>query len=163
MKADKLPEQAFLLEQSSIKTADTNWNFVLRSLFVSILSIIVVLFVLSSVTTDDSFVTFQDLKRKPDDASDNVVSTRKPNIVFILADDLGWNSIGYEPYDLSFTTPFLTDLAQQGIVMTNYYAQEVCTPSRAALMTGRYPITIGKKLLILPFTDILMRFFSRAL
>jgi len=67
----------------------------------------------------------------------------KPNFVFILADDLGWNSLGYQNYDLDFATPFLTTLAKKSIVMSNYYAQESCTPSRAALLTGRYPLTIG--------------------
>lgn len=67
----------------------------------------------------------------------------QPNFVFILADDLGWNSIGYEDFDLSFTTPTLTSLAKSGIIMANYYAQEECTPSRGALLTGRYPLSIG--------------------
>jgi arylsulfatase A-like enzyme len=75
----------------------------------------------------------------PRKSSDSV----KPNFVFILADDLGWNSLGYLNYDLNFTTPTLTSLAQQGIIMGSYYAQEVCTPSRAALLTGRYPLSIG--------------------
>lgn len=70
-------------------------------------------------------------------------SSSKPNFIFILADDLGWNSIGYNDYDLAFTTPTLTSLAQMGVTMSNYYALEVCTPSRAALLTGRYPLSIG--------------------
>lgn len=60
-----------------------------------------------------------------------------------IADDLAWNSIGYEDFDLSFTTPFLTKLAKKGLVMSNYYSQEVCTPARTALLTGRYPIRTG--------------------
>lgn len=67
----------------------------------------------------------------------------KPNFVFILADDLGWNSIGYDNFDLEYVTPMLNKLAANGIKMTNYYAQEVCTPSRAAFLTGRYPIRLG--------------------
>jgi arylsulfatase A-like enzyme len=68
---------------------------------------------------------------------------KKYAIVFILADDLGWNSIGYEDFDMSFATPTLTSMSSKGIIMDSYYAQEVCTPSRAALLTGRYPLTIG--------------------
>jgi len=48
----------------------------------------------------------------------------KPHIVFVLADDLGWNSIGYRAgSDLAFTTPHLTGLAQKGLVLNNYYSQ----------------------------------------
>jgi len=67
----------------------------------------------------------------------------KPNVIFILADDLGWNSIGHEDYDLDFTTPTLTEMSSQGIMMENYYAQEVCTPARGSLLTGRHPLSIG--------------------
>jgi hypothetical protein len=70
-------------------------------------------------------------------------NTTKPNIVFILADDLSWNSLGYMDYDLAFATPTLTALASKGVIMTNYYSQELCTPSRAALLTGRYPTSLG--------------------
>ena len=70
-----------------------------------------------------------------------------PNFVFVLADDMGWNSMGYEDYDLTFASPYLTAMSQNGIVMSNYYAQEVCTPSRAALLTGRYPLTIGMQVI----------------
>jgi len=73
----------------------------------------------------------------------------KPNIIFVLADDLGWNSLGYakgidgESYDFADYTPTLTKLAGKGVIMNNYYAQEVCTPSRASLLTGRYPLSMG--------------------
>jgi arylsulfatase A-like enzyme len=70
-------------------------------------------------------------------------SSTKPNFVFILADDLGWNSIGYMGYDMSFVTPELDKLAASGIKLTNYYAMEYCNPSRAALLTGRYPLNMG--------------------
>ncbi len=70
-------------------------------------------------------------------------STTKPNFVFVLADDVGWNSFGYEKFDLADVTPTINKLAQNGIIMSNYYSQEVCTPARAALMTGRYPVSVG--------------------
>ena len=87
----------------------------------------------------DVFVITDDYEVVPE-----VVSpSEKPHIVFLLADDLGWNSIGYEEYDLTFATPYLSEYAAKGIIMDNYYAQEVCTPSRAALLTGRLPLTVG--------------------
>ena len=75
---------------------------------------------------------------------------KKPNFVFVLADDLGYSQLGiskedsaYFDFDLDWATPRLQELASQGIVMKNYYSQEVCTPARAALLTGRYPLSIG--------------------
>jgi len=72
-----------------------------------------------------------------------VTTTTKPNFVLIVADDLGWNSLGYNDQDLEFATPILTKLAKSGITMGNFYAQEVCSPSRASLLTGRYPLSTG--------------------
>lgn len=68
---------------------------------------------------------------------------KKPNFLVIIADDLGFSSLGYNQYDIAGSAPFLTELIKDGIMFTNYYAQEECTPSRAALLTGRYPITTG--------------------
>jgi arylsulfatase A-like enzyme len=74
----------------------------------------------------------------------NARSTHVTKILLIVqADDLGWNSIGYEDYDLSFATPTLTAMAQSGIIMDSYYSQEVCTPGRGSFLTGRYPLSIG--------------------
>lgn len=67
----------------------------------------------------------------------------RPNILFILVDDLGWKdlgSYGSEFYD----TPHLDDLAQKGIRFTDAYsAHPVCSPTRAAIMTGKDPVRIG--------------------
>ena len=72
---------------------------------------------------------------------------RRPNVVFILADDLGWGdlSIYGEP---NFDTPNLDRLAQEGTRFTNAYSgQTVCTPTRVSFFTGRYParLPIGLK------------------
>ena len=61
----------------------------------------------------------------------------KPNIVLILADDLGWSDLGCYGADLH-ETPHLDRLAQQGVRFTDAYAMSVCTPSRAALLTGKH-------------------------
>ena len=70
-------------------------------------------------------------------------SARRPNIIIILADDLGWGDLGCYGHP-SIRTPNLDRMASQGLRFTDFYsAGEVCTPSRAALMTGRYPIRSG--------------------
>lgn len=69
----------------------------------------------------------------------------RPHIVFILADDLGHNDIGYyaKHHESAVKTPFLDDLARKGVILDNYYVQPVCTPSRSQLMSGRYQIHTG--------------------
>lgn len=65
----------------------------------------------------------------------------RPHIVYILADDLGWKDVGFHGSDIK--TPNLDRLAQGGARLEQFYAQPMCTPSRAALMTGRYPHRYG--------------------
>jgi len=67
----------------------------------------------------------------------------RPNIVFVLADDLGWAELGC--YGNTFNeTPNLDALAREGMRFTNAYAAApVCSPFRAALMTGQYPVRTG--------------------
>lgn len=67
----------------------------------------------------------------------------KPNIVFILADDLGYADLSsYGATDIA--TPAIDSLGEDGIRFTDYYAASpVCSPSRAALLTGRYPVRMG--------------------
>jgi len=67
----------------------------------------------------------------------------RPNVVFILADDLGWGDLSsYGARDLE--TPQIDRLAREGIRFSDFYAAaNTCSPSRAALMTGRYPLRTG--------------------
>jgi N-acetylgalactosamine-6-sulfatase len=69
--------------------------------------------------------------------------TKRPNVVFILADDLGYGDLGcYGCRDIK--TPSIDRLAGQGVRFTNFYANgPECTPTRAALLTGRYQQRIG--------------------
>ena len=72
----------------------------------------------------------------------------KPNIVFILADDLGWKDVGYHGSDIR--TPNIDKLAQTGARLEQFYSQQICTPSRAAFMTGRYPLRYGLQMAVIP-------------
>jgi arylsulfatase A-like enzyme len=72
----------------------------------------------------------------------------KPNIVYIVADDLGWKDVGYHGSDIK--TPNIDKLAENGARLEQFYAQPMCTPTRAALMTGRYPFRYGLQTLVIP-------------
>ncbi|MBL7219545.1 MAG: sulfatase [Phycisphaerae bacterium] len=76
-------------------------------------------------------------------AADKKARFRHPNIIFILADDLGWAELGC--YGNNFNeTPNLDRLAKDGMRFTNAYASApVCSPYRAALLTGQYPARVG--------------------
>ncbi len=67
----------------------------------------------------------------------HLASSAQPNIVLFLADDLGWSDLGCYGADLH-ETPHLDQLAQQGMRFTEAYAMSVCSPSRAALLTGKH-------------------------
>ncbi len=67
----------------------------------------------------------------------------KPNVVFIVADDMGWEDIGYHNAELR--TPNLDKLAKSGVELDCHYVQPQCTPTRVALMTGQYPTRISYK------------------
>ena len=75
----------------------------------------------------------------------------KPNIVVIMADDVGWASLGsYHQGIKSIETPNLDKLASQGVRLTDYYAQPSCTAGRAAFMTGQLPVRNGMHTVGLP-------------
>jgi arylsulfatase A len=66
-------------------------------------------------------------------------ASSKPNVVLILADDLGWTDLGCYGSDL-YRTPHIDRLARDGVRFTQHYsACTVCSPTRAALLTGKYP------------------------
>ena len=67
---------------------------------------------------------------------------RKPNFIVILCDDLGYGDVGF--MGGSIPTPNIDRMAREGTVLTDYYAPaNICTPSRAALLTGRYAVRTG--------------------
>ncbi|MGQ9505428.1 MAG: sulfatase-like hydrolase/transferase [Thermogutta sp.] len=70
-------------------------------------------------------------------------NSSRPNILFLLADDLGWGDLSCYG-NRKFRTPNLDRLAREGVLFTQYYqAGSVCSPTRAALMTGRYPAELS--------------------
>jgi len=76
----------------------------------------------------------------------------QPNIVIMLADDLGWGAVSY--HQDWCETPNIDRLAKQGVELDRFYVAPMCTPTRAGLMTGRYPIRFGlAKAVITPYRD----------
>jgi arylsulfatase A-like enzyme len=73
--------------------------------------------------------------------SPRLANAAKPNIVYIVADDLGWKDVGFHGSDIR--TPNLDLLAAGGMQLGQFYVQPMCSPTRAALLTGRYPFRYG--------------------
>jgi arylsulfatase A-like enzyme len=71
-------------------------------------------------------------------------SAAPPNIVIFYADDLGWGELGCQGFTKDIPTPHIDSLAKNGMRFTNgYVAATYCSPSRAGLLTGRYPTRFG--------------------
>src|SRR6476619_5592329 len=69
---------------------------------------------------------------------------QKPNIIFIMGDDIGWFNIGaYNQGIMAGRTPNLDRLAGEGMRFTDYYAEASCTAGRANFITGQLPIRTG--------------------
>ncbi|MGY8695982.1 MAG: sulfatase family protein, partial [Verrucomicrobiia bacterium] len=83
-------------------------------------------------------------------------SPARPNIVFIIADDLGWSDVGF--HNGNVPTPNLRKLASEGLEIRQHYVAPVCSPTRAGFLTGRYwsrfGITTPTNELGLPFETI---------
>lgn len=76
------------------------------------------------------------------------VEKQKPNIVIILADDLGWADVGY--HGGAFSTPNIDQLAEKGIRLERFYTAPISSPTRAGLMTGRFPSRLGIRKAVIP-------------
>ena len=68
--------------------------------------------------------------------------TAKPNIVYLLVDDLGYAKPGFNGCK-DIQTPNIDRLAKEGAILKSFYVQPVCSPTRSALMTGRYASQTG--------------------
>ena len=73
----------------------------------------------------------------------------RPNIVHIIADDLGWKDVGFNGC-ADIKTPNLDALAAAGARLNEFYVQPMCTPTRAAILTGRYPYRYGLQTAVIP-------------
>ncbi|MDG2087617.1 MAG: arylsulfatase [Arenicellaceae bacterium] len=74
-------------------------------------------------------------------ASEVFEHTGPPNIVFILVDDMGYGDVGYNGSEIA--TPVLDQMASDGMLLDRNYVYPICSPTRAALLTGRNPLHLG--------------------
>lgn len=73
--------------------------------------------------------------------ANSLSASEKPNVIVIVADDLGWHDVGFRGGDID--TPSLDRIAAEGAVFDRFYTTPICSPTRAALMTGRDPMRLG--------------------
>ncbi len=73
-----------------------------------------------------------------------VVAQDRPNILVIWGDDVGWSNVGaYNMGMMGYETPNLDRIANEGMLFTDYYAQQSCTAGRSAFITGQHPFRTG--------------------
>ena len=75
-------------------------------------------------------------------AAGAIAAPEHPNVVIFLADDLGWADVGYHGEEV-IETPSIDRLAREGVQLDRFYSTPICSPTRAALMTGRDPMRLG--------------------
>src|SRR5437762_13610131 len=78
---------------------------------------------------------------------------KKPNIVILMTDDVGWNDFGYISgggADLGHPTPNIDRIAKEGAHFTSWYGQASCTAGRASFITGRIPIRSALSIVVAP-------------
>jgi len=113
--------------------------------------------VLATAQAGDDHVSLLQAKARMDEET-TLRQDAKPHIILFLADDLGYNDLGFHQNQaspinpageqtttdgVSGVSPIIDRLVSESVVMQNYYVQSVCTPTRATLMTGRYPFHTG--------------------
>lgn len=72
----------------------------------------------------------------------------RPNVIIVVADDLGYGDVGFHGSDIK--TPNLDRLANEGVRLEQFYACPMCSPTRAGLLTGRYPLRFGLMRSVIP-------------
>lgn len=83
---------------------------------------------------------------KEDDKNSISTATSSPNILFIIADDLGKDAMkGYQEGSIKPNTPILDSIRDKGLIFTNFWVNPTCTPTRSAIITGKYGYRTGMK------------------
>ncbi len=78
----------------------------------------------------------------------STAKSKQPDVIIFLADDLGYADVGFNGSDIQ--TPNIDKIAQEGIKLERFYVCPVCSPTRAGLMTGRYPLRFGMQRAVVP-------------
>lgn len=76
------------------------------------------------------------------------IQNKRPNIVIVVADDLGWGDVGYHGSNIK--TPNLDKLSEKGIQLNRFYVAPISSPTRAGLLTGKYPNRLGIREDVIP-------------
>lgn len=69
-------------------------------------------------------------------------ATKRPHVLLVLADDLGWADVSFHG-GTDAKSPTIDKLASEGLTLNNYYVQHICSPTRSALMSSKYPVHTG--------------------
>jgi arylsulfatase A-like enzyme len=88
----------------------------------------------------------------------SAVEAKKPNILMIMADDIGWSNVSvYNLGIMGYRTPNIDQIAKEGAIFTDWYGEQSCTAGRSAFITGQSPIRTGLTKVGLPGADVGLR------
>ncbi|KAL4220553.1 hypothetical protein ACF0H5_020951 [Mactra antiquata] len=100
-------------------------------------------------TNDASSINDEKNANKEEENQTIRKTASQPHILLVITDDQGYNDVGYNEFT-KVKTPYIDELARNGIILDNYYVQSTCTPTRGQLFTGRHEIHTGLDQVILP-------------